>query len=399
MSKQVQDAYLGATTRTPVGKAPRGVFRHTRPDDMLAHVIRAVLAQAPGVDPGRIEDVIIGCAMPEAEQGMNVARIGLLLAGLPPPDTTTDLGSLRLSLPVFAAPFGNDGWIHPDGHLAVARAVHRIGTTTVAPHGSGHTLEAIATAAQGSQGMFQAGLDGADDVVLAMVERAAAAGYRYILFTHLPVRAWRERVYEHRLDLGSYSRANIDDSEPIAPAGSESAAEGRRWGWERFAALARRCPIPWFFKGIQHPDDAKRVLDLGAAGLYVSNYGGRNLDGVPPSIDRLAAIADEADGMVPIAFDSGIRRGTDVVKALALGASAVAVGRLGAFALGDRMELVLIGAGGEAAVYRLFELLREEIVAVMAELGVRSVTELGRHHLAEMRGFTFPPLTDRNREV
>jgi acetyl-CoA acyltransferase len=83
MSKQVQDAYLVATTRTPVGKAPRGVFRHTRPDDMLAHVIRAVLAQAPSVDPGRIEDVIIGCAMPEAEQGMNVARIGLLLAGLP----------------------------------------------------------------------------------------------------------------------------------------------------------------------------------------------------------------------------------------------------------------------------------------------------------------------------
>ncbi|HEX7917285.1 acetyl-CoA C-acyltransferase, partial [Rudaea sp.] len=70
-------------TRTPVGKAPRGVFRNTRPDDMLAHVIRAVLAQAPGIDPRQIGDVIIGCAMPEAEQGMNVARIGLLLAGLP----------------------------------------------------------------------------------------------------------------------------------------------------------------------------------------------------------------------------------------------------------------------------------------------------------------------------
>ncbi|RUL70135.1 acetyl-CoA C-acyltransferase [Dyella choica] len=83
MSKQVQDAYIVAATRTPVGKAPRGVFRNTRPDDMLAHVIRAVLAQAPGIDPHRIGDVIIGCAMPEAEQGMNVARIGLLLAGLP----------------------------------------------------------------------------------------------------------------------------------------------------------------------------------------------------------------------------------------------------------------------------------------------------------------------------
>jgi acetyl-CoA acyltransferase len=83
MTKQVQDAYIVAATRTPVGKAPRGVFRNTRPDDMLAHVIRAVMAQAPGIDPHRIGDVIIGCAMPEAEQGMNVARIGLLLADLP----------------------------------------------------------------------------------------------------------------------------------------------------------------------------------------------------------------------------------------------------------------------------------------------------------------------------
>ncbi|GAB2617725.1 acetyl-CoA C-acyltransferase [Novilysobacter erysipheiresistens] len=82
MTKQVQDAYIVAATRTPVGKA-RGVFANTRPDDMLAHVLKAVLAQAPGIDVNRIGDAIIGCAMPEAEQGMNVARIGVLLAGLP----------------------------------------------------------------------------------------------------------------------------------------------------------------------------------------------------------------------------------------------------------------------------------------------------------------------------
>ncbi|HUV99746.1 MAG TPA: acetyl-CoA C-acyltransferase [Gallionella sp.] len=83
MSKQVQEAYIVAATRTPVGKAPRGMFRNTRPDDLLAHVLRSVLAQAPSLDPVQIADVIVGCAMPEAEQGMNVARIGLLLAGLP----------------------------------------------------------------------------------------------------------------------------------------------------------------------------------------------------------------------------------------------------------------------------------------------------------------------------
>src|SRR5512140_657782 len=83
MSKQVQEAYIVVATRTPVGKAPRGMFRNTRPDDLLAHVLRSVLAQAPSLDPASIGDVIVGCAMPEAEQGMNVARIGLLLAGLP----------------------------------------------------------------------------------------------------------------------------------------------------------------------------------------------------------------------------------------------------------------------------------------------------------------------------
>jgi acetyl-CoA acyltransferase len=83
MTRQIQDAYIVAATRTPVGKAPRGVFRNIRPDDMLAHVLRSVVAQAPGIDVSRIEDAIIGCAMPEGEQGMNVARIGVLLAGLP----------------------------------------------------------------------------------------------------------------------------------------------------------------------------------------------------------------------------------------------------------------------------------------------------------------------------
>src|SRR3546814_8602037 len=112
MSKQIQDAYIVATTRTPVGKAPRGMFRNTRPDEMLAHVLKAVVAQAPGIDANRISDIIVGCAMPEGEQGMNVARIGALLAGLPigvPAQTinrseehTSELQSLmRISYAVF----------------------------------------------------------------------------------------------------------------------------------------------------------------------------------------------------------------------------------------------------------------------------------------------------------
>ncbi|MDR2872897.1 MAG: acetyl-CoA C-acyltransferase, partial [Xanthomonadaceae bacterium] len=83
MNRQIQDAYIVAATRTPVGKAPKGMFRNTRPDEMLAHVLKSVIAQAPGIDVKHIDDAIIGCAMPEGEQGMNVARISLLLAGLP----------------------------------------------------------------------------------------------------------------------------------------------------------------------------------------------------------------------------------------------------------------------------------------------------------------------------
>src|SRR5436190_22030480 len=83
MTKQIQDAYIVAAVRTPVGKAPRGMFKTVRPDDMLAHVLKSVVNQCPGIDTGVIDDVIVGCAMPEAEQGMNVARIGLLLAGFP----------------------------------------------------------------------------------------------------------------------------------------------------------------------------------------------------------------------------------------------------------------------------------------------------------------------------
>src|SRR4051812_43758071 len=83
MPKQIQDAYIVAATRTPVGRAPRGMLRNTRPDDLLVHALKSVLAQTPGLDAGAVEDVIVGCAIPEAEQGMNVARIALLLAGFP----------------------------------------------------------------------------------------------------------------------------------------------------------------------------------------------------------------------------------------------------------------------------------------------------------------------------
>lgn len=376
-----------------ITEAPAASQRHAAKDPSTAGSIPELLALAKQALPQQVFDYIELGASAESTVQRNQQAFGRwefrprLLSGLSMPDTRTQLGTIPLSLPVLTAPFGNDGWIHPDGHLAVAKAIHRIGTTQVSPHGSSHTLEQVAEAAGGSQGMFQLGLDHSEDAVLSMVDRAAAAGYRYILFTHMPTRAWRERNYEHQLDLGPYSAANIM---PGADLSAEQVEPSRRWDWARFGALAKRCSMPWFFKGIQQVDDARRALDCGAAGLYVSNFGGRNLDCAPASIDQLAAIADEAAGQVPIVFDSGIRRGTDVIKALALGATAVAVGRLTAFAL---------GAGGEAAVYRLFELLHGEIVAVMAELGVETVEQITRDHLSRTDGFAFRPVEARNREV
>jgi 4-hydroxymandelate oxidase len=311
-----------------------------------------------------------------------------LFSGAAAPALSTRLGRLELALPVITAPFGNDTFIHPEGHLAVARAVRRSGTVNIAPHGSGHSLEDIAAAADGSLGMFQVGLSGSDDEVLSWIDRAAAAGYPHVLFTHLPVRAWRERIGEHAVDLAPYGRANERPARP--PRSAAEAAELLRWDWNRFESVARRSALPWFLKGVQEPADARRAIDCGAAGIYVSNYGGRNLDCVPASIDRLAVIADEVAGAAPIVFDSGIRRGADVVKALALGADVVAVGRLTAFSL---------GAAGEEGVHRMLELLAGEIVAVMAELGVHRPEQLNRNHLQRADGFVLPPLAPRNREV
>lgn len=308
-----------------------------------------------------------------------------LLAGAEPPDLAVTVGSLQASLPVITAPFGNDTFMHPDGHAAVARAVHRAGTYMVAPHGSGVPMEQISEASQGSVAMFQAGLGESDRQVLEMIERAAAAGYPYVLFTHMPIGAWRERLAEHRADLTVHRSGNVAGS-PTHPA----PAVREPWDWERFERVARQSALPWFLKGVQEPEDARRAIDCGAAGIYVSNFGGRNLDSVPASITRLAVVADEVAGAVPIVFDSGIRRGSDVVKALALGADLVAVGRLAAFAL---------GAGGEPAVHRMLELLRQEITAVLAELGVSSPTELNRSHLLPASDWAGVALQPRNRET
>jgi len=308
-----------------------------------------------------------------------------LLAPGPEPDLTTTLGDCTLSMPVICAPFGFGRFIHPDGHVGVAHAAAAEGTLSIVPEATSVSLEEIA-AAGARPGYLQVGLGFGEERVLEYVRRAADAGYAGIVFTHMPVAAWRERQREHHLDLEPYGRGNDAGFSNAA----RSAPRDRRWDWERLAELAPRMPLPWIVKGIQRADQARRAIEAGAAGVYVSNFGGRNLDGLPPALDALAEVSAEVAGRVPVVFDGGVRRGSDVVKAVALGADIVAVGRLAAFAL---------GAAGVAGVRTMLALLRDEIVATCYELGVGPIGDLGAEHVRELNGYAFPPLDSRNREI
>lgn len=294
-----------------------------------------------------------------------------MLAGISRPDLSTTLLGIPMSMPVFISPFGNDGFIREDGHLAVADAVAAAGITNIAPEGASHSLEDVAARCGGQQGMVQMTLVGPDSHVLGLAERAKAAGYRAVCFTDAPVRAWRERLREARLDLmEQYGMANYGPGKAdIAVLRELVAFTEPRWDWDRLNQVARRCPLPWFLKGVLTPEDAQRALDAGASGIYVSNYGGRELDGLPSSLDQLPAIVDVVAGRVPVILDSGIRRGTDVVKALALGASAVGIGRLAAFGL---------AADGADGVRRVCELLKAEMETVIGRLGCDHVAQIGR---------------------
>jgi 4-hydroxymandelate oxidase len=342
--------------------------------------IREVLAHARETAPPDVWNYIEGGT--SAEDGLTANRTAFarwnfrprMLAGISRPDFSSSLLGIRLSMPVFISPFGNDGFIHPDGHLAVAEAVAATGITNIAPEGATYSLEDIASRCSGQQGMAQMTLVGPDSHVLGLAERAAAAGYRAICFTDAPVRAWRERLREARLDLmGQYGMANYGPGKAdVAVLRELVEFTEPRWDWTRLERLAKSCPLPWVFKGVLTAEDARRALDAGAAGIYVSNYGGRELDGLPASLDQLPEVVEAVAGRVPVLFDSGIRRGTDAVKALALGASAVGIGRLAAFGL---------AADGASGVRRICELLMAEMETVIGRLGCDSVAQLGKTSL------------------
>jgi 4-hydroxymandelate oxidase len=288
-----------------------------------------------------------------------------VLTGISSPDPATEFLGIGLKMPVLTAPFGADRLFHPDGHCGVARANAGFGIASVVPEASSFSMEAVADAAPSAARIMQMHPWGTNEDLLERVERAATAGYEFVCLTlDCPTGGWRERGMRNRLVFDFGAIAGNYDLEPLWTALEDGES---MWSWERLADVCARLPLPCLVKGILTREDADVAVQAGVAAIIVSNHGGRQLDGAPAALDQLPEVLTAVDGRVPVGVDGGIRRGTDVLKALALGAQVVLIGRLAAYGL---------AAAGEAGVARVLQLLHAELVTSMTLLGCADVTSL-----------------------
>ena len=302
-----------------------------------------------------------------------------LLTGAALPSLATTVLGMELAMPLLTAPFGVDRLFHPEGQLAVARANARAGIASIVPEAGSFSYEAIA--GTGVPSVMQLHSVGPDDHFLRLADRARAAGYRALCVTlDCPVRGWRERNERNGYDPGlEVMSGSYPPDGPVSPAevfGYFFALSEPTWTWERLADVTRRAGLPWIAKGILTPADARAAFAAGASAIVVSNHGGRQLEPAPASLDQLPAIRAAVGPDAEVLFDSGVRRGTDVLVALALGADAVILGRLAIYAL---------TAAGEAGVTRLLDLLRREMETTLALMGRASAAELGPDDVQEAR--------------
>lgn len=295
-----------------------------------------------------------------------------LLSGVASVDTGTTVLGRRLTMPLLTAPFGLDGIFHPDGQLAVARANARMGTMSIVPIAGTHRMEDFAPT--GVNRLFQFHPIGPPETVLELVERAERLGYSGFCVTlDCPVPGWRERQRRDRfmppLDVMTGSTRKADD-EPIEDILARIAfGTGQHWGWDILAEVCRASSLPFLFKGITTRWDALRAVEAGASAILVSNHGGRHLDTLPPAIDQLEEVVAAVGDEVEVLLDSGVRRGADIVKAIALGAKAVVIGRPAAAG---------IAAAGEDGAFRVLQLLKDEMENVMVHLGAANVSKIRR---------------------
>lgn len=295
-----------------------------------------------------------------------------LMSGAGEPDLTTSFLGIDLSMPVLTAPFGADRLLHPDGQCAVARANVKAGVASVVPEAGSFSWEDVAVAGPAAARIAQMHPTGSVANFTAMLGRAASLGFDAVCLTlDCPTAGWRERNMHNRFDVdlgvvsGNYPHASPADLADTL--GQLFVRHEPSWTWDELAERMAGSALPWIAKGVLTGDDASRAVAAGASAVLVSNHGGRQLDAVPAALDQLPEVVAAVGAAVPVALDSGIRRGTDVVKALALGADVVVLGRAAAMAL---------AADGEAGVGRLHELLREEISTILKLLGVARVGDL-----------------------
>ncbi len=287
--------------------------------------------------------------------------------------STTVLGS-PVSLPVLVAPMAFHALAHSEGELATARAAAAAGTIMIASTMSNYSLEAIAETGNAPR-WFQLYVYRDRGITRALVERAAAASYNALCVTvDAPLIGRRPRDMRNAftlprdLQLANFADTMLDDLPATTRESGLAAYVASQWDagltWKDIDWLRGLSPLPLVLKGIMSPDDARLAIEHGAAAIVVSNHGGRQLDTVPAAITMLPHIAAVVEDRIEVLMDGGIRRGTDVLKALALGARAVLLGR---------PVLWGLAIDGEAGARKAIELLRAELDIALALTGCQSI--------------------------
>jgi L-lactate dehydrogenase (cytochrome) len=310
-------------------------------------------------------------------------------------DTTTTVLGTPTPLPIILSPVGAPRMFHHEGELAVARAARQAGLAYGVSTLATQPLEAIAEAAQGSPLWFQLYVWGDRSVAKELLARARAAGYRALLLSaDTTVRSERDRELRRGIELPTPELTiptlldgarhpnwswhfltspalgfpNLSMSGPTSRERLQQMFDGTV-NWQDLEWIRAEWDGPVAVKGVLRPDEACRAADHGADAVIVSNHGGRQMDHVPATIEVLPAIADAVGDRVEVLFDSGIRRGSDIVTALALGARAVLIGRA---------HLYGLAAAGEAGVRHAIDILARELRMSMALCGAGALSELGR---------------------
>ena len=339
---------------------------------------------------------IAGGAGSEATMRANLEafeRRGLrpkMLTGNAVRDLSVEVLGVRSPVPFFLAPVGVLSIAHAEGELAVARAAAELGIPLVLSSAASHSIEEVGEALGDTPRWFQLYWVSDPDVAGSLVDRAAAAGYSAIVVTVDTLSlGWRPRDLEHAYlpfrqgeGIGQFTSDPVFlERLPVPPEEDVLVAAGPmlamfpnlKLGWDDLAWLRDRTELPILVKGILRSDDAARAFELGVDGIVVSNHGGRQVDGSVAALDALVEVREQVGREPVVLMDSGIRGGADVVKAMALGADAVLVGRPYVYGL---------AVGGQEGVEAVLRHLAAETDLTLALSGGSSVRELDSSWIA-----------------